>query len=44
MDDEEFVAILKNDVDHLLTHLEEVASKEQLEELKTYIRLETRDW
>ncbi|WP_275039516.1 hypothetical protein [Natrinema altunense] len=44
MNDEEFVRILKNDLDSTLGWIEKVASEEQLEEVKEYVRERTADW
>ena len=44
MNDEEFVEILKNDLDSTLGWIEKVASEEQLEEVKEYVRERTAEW
>lgn len=44
VNDEEFVKILKNDLDSTLEWIESVASEEQLEELKDYLVERTAEW
>lgn len=41
---EDFVEILKNDVDSAFQFIEEVASDEQLSELKLYVEERTAEW
>jgi hypothetical protein len=44
VNDEVFVEILKNDLNSTLGWIEEVASEEQLEEVKEYVRERTAEW
>jgi len=41
---EDFVEILKNDVDSTFQFIEEVVSDEQLSELKIYVEERTAEW